>query len=129
MSSLVWPHTLLYNYTSFTDVSVNNRYYEYIAAGESLGITTGDDKGCFNPDSYISRQDAAVLIGRAYKIPINQAFDILRYRDGIDISSYAVGYMSYMTNKKILNGFEDNTIQFALGTMFQRHKLWQWFAE
>ncbi len=97
--------------TAFYDVDENAWYFEYIAAAENKGIVTGDESYNFNPETYITRQDAAVILGRAYGVPAEIGFDLTKHRDGIYISQYALGYMTYMTNYGIINGFEDGSVR------------------
>ncbi|MDO4542252.1 MAG: S-layer homology domain-containing protein [Bacillota bacterium] len=49
---------------SFNDVSDGRWYYESVMACAKAGIFIGDDKGNFNPNEPISRQDAALVLMR-----------------------------------------------------------------
>lgn len=97
--------------TAFYDVDENDWYFRYIAAAENKGIILGDESFNFNPEEYITRQDAAVILGRAYGVPAQIGFDLTKHRDGIYISQYALGYMTYMTNCGIIGGFEDGSVR------------------
>ncbi|MDO4481991.1 MAG: cellulase family glycosylhydrolase [Bacillota bacterium] len=46
---------------------LDGRYYEAVFAAYAAGISEGDDKGCFNPKSGLSRAEACALIIRASK--------------------------------------------------------------
>lgn len=46
---------------------LDGRYYEAVFAAYAAGISEGDDKGCFNPKSGLSRAEACALISRASK--------------------------------------------------------------
>lgn len=97
--------------TAFYDVDEKDWYFRYVAAAENKGIITGDESYNFNPDAYITRQDAAVILGRAYGTPAQIGFDLTKHRDGIQISPYALGYMTYMTNNGIIGGYEDGSVR------------------
>lgn len=47
---------------------LNGRYYESVLAAYSAGIVRGDEKGCFNPQSSLSRAEACVLFQSALKL-------------------------------------------------------------
>ena len=51
----------------FADVTPDNKYYDEIYTAKKLGLVQGDDKGLFNPNDYITVQDAFVIIDRMYK--------------------------------------------------------------
>lgn len=97
--------------TSFYDVNEDDWYFRYVAAAENKGIILGDESFNFNPENYITRQDAAVILGRAYGVSAQIGFDLTKHRDGIYISQYALGYMTYMTNCGIISGFEDGSVR------------------
>ncbi|MCH5185108.1 MAG: S-layer homology domain-containing protein [Oscillospiraceae bacterium] len=91
--------------TSFNDISKDNPYYKYISFAEHEGIINGTESG-FMPDIPISRQDAAVMLMRAYHIDGAHYFNISKYPDGIYISDYALSAMAYMSSEGIINGDE-----------------------
>ncbi len=91
--------------TSFSDVRSDDWFYQYVSFAEKEGIVSGSGK-MFFPDSPITRQDAAVMLARAYNISDTHSFNISKYHDGIYISDYALGAMAYMSNNKIITGFE-----------------------
>ena len=50
---------------NFKDVPQNEWYAKYINIAYNLGVVSGDDRGYFNPDATITRQDMAVIICNA----------------------------------------------------------------
>lgn len=97
---------------SFSDVQKGAWYYEYVAKLSGLGIILGDDKGCFNPDAHITRQDAAVIINRMCEkrgISLSPQKDGARFDDASHISDYAVNAINKLYTAGIISGMADNT--------------------
>ncbi|MCX7715380.1 MAG: S-layer homology domain-containing protein [Clostridia bacterium] len=95
----------------FDDVKKDAWYYPYVACAVQNEIVNGISETLFDPEASLSRQDAAVILGRAYKIENTSSFRMFKYRDGLDISDYALGYMGYMCEHNIMKGYTDNTIR------------------
>ncbi|MBR2886191.1 MAG: S-layer homology domain-containing protein [Clostridia bacterium] len=99
---------------SFSDVQKGAWYYEYVAKLSGLGIILGDEKGCFNPNARITRQDAAVIIGRMCE---KKGISLLTYKNSADfadasyISSYAKDAVNKLCGAGIINGMADNTFK------------------
>lgn len=51
---------------SYNDVAAKDWYYEAVTACSKAGIFKGDDLGNFNPNAYITRQDAALVLMRIF---------------------------------------------------------------
>lgn len=70
-----WPHPSEYNdiwkapLKTFNDVKTTDKYGKQIEAAYEEGIISADASGNFNPEGQISRQDAAVIFVKAFKIP------------------------------------------------------------
>ncbi|MDH3265503.1 MAG: MBL fold metallo-hydrolase [Gammaproteobacteria bacterium] len=70
-----WPHPSEYNdywkvaHKQFKDVATADRYGKQIETAYEEGIIGADALGNFNPNNTISRQDAAVILARAFMIP------------------------------------------------------------
>ncbi len=97
--------------SEFVDISISDWYYSAISTAGSLGIVSGTGNGNFMPDAPLTREDAMVMICRAYKISGDAAFNLTDYHDGLDISPYALPYMSFMCENEILTGYSDKTIR------------------
>lgn len=95
----------------FLDVAISDWYYSEVSSAASFGIVNGSSEKDFMPDSAITREDAVVMIARTYKIKGSAVFNISEYHDGMDISDYALEYMSFMCENELLNGYSDKTIR------------------
>lgn len=82
------------NTKCFADVSAEHPYYGEIGALYNLGIITGDDKGNFNPDKYVTYDEALVFIINAVG---HKPFAV---REG----GYPTGYHRIAIKHNMLNG-------------------------
>ena len=77
----------------FTDVNSDNKYYDEIYTAKKLGLVQGDDKGLFNPNDYITVQDAFVIIDRMYKeenVPLKTDEEVFsQFKYASETSDYA----------------------------------------
>ena len=85
----------------FADVSAADWFYPYVAACADKGIVTGYD-GCFEPGGAITREDCAVMACRA--LGIDPAGNRTAFTDDNDISDYAKGAVSALSDKNIIVG-------------------------
>lgn len=104
-----WPHPSEYNDIwkappkRFNDVKTTDKYGKQIEAAYEAGIISPDASGNFNPDSLITRQDAAVIFVKAFKIPET---DKVMFSDNATIRPDAraavntLAALGYMTAKK-----------------------------
>ena len=77
----------------FADVNSDNKYYDEIYTAKKLGLVQGDDKGLFNPNDYITVQDAFVIIDRMYKeenVPLKTDEEVFsQFKYASETSDYA----------------------------------------
>lgn len=95
----------------FEDVDEDYAYYDDIAVAYELGIVGGYPDGTFQPDTLVSREQAATMLSRAYtklggEIPEVEA---TAFSDDEKISSYAKDAVAFMTEKGIIGGMGGNT--------------------
>jgi len=98
---------------SFTDVSKDAWYSEYVWCLAEAGIINGREDGSFGIGDYITREEIAVILDRianyiGIELTENKFVEIA---DGDDISSYAVASIEKMCNAGIISGFEDGTVK------------------
>lgn len=93
--------------SSFTDVSADDWFYPYVAAGVSLGIVTGYEDGSFGGENRITRQDAAVIIERTSKaagVDFEEKKENKGFSDNEEISDYARAAVEKLVTADILHG-------------------------
>ena len=97
----------------FNDVKSGSYYENAIIWAYQKGIVNGISKNLFSPDTKITREEMAAIIYRYAKQKEKLSEDTfsikLDYNDSAYISDYAFEAVTYCTQKKIMQGREDNT--------------------
>ena len=93
---------------SYVDVTSDDWYYDVMVRANGSGIIEGTDRDHLSPQQPITRQDAAVMVDRAFQLSAatNEDSEQLKFQDEDDISSYAKKALTYMVNENILKGFQ-----------------------
>lgn len=99
---------------SFDDVSSAAWYYPYVCAGVSSKIINGMSETVFGAGEYVTRQDAAVMLKRAFEntkkaYSYNREYSL--FNDNGDISDYARKSAEMLYRTGIVNGYDDNTFR------------------
>ena len=107
-----WPHPDDYNdvwkipLKPLKDVKTGDMYGRQIETAVEQGVIDASTEGYFNPAGTISRQDAAVVFGKAFRVPASGADAAGRFSDSRNIKPaaresvnalVALGYMSGRT--------------------------------
>ncbi len=90
----------------FTDVSQGSWYYKYIANALKDGIVTGFEDGSFKPDSFVTKQDAILMMYRAMLIKKSLPAGYMVFKDDLNISSYAIDATRCLGELGIITGNE-----------------------
>lgn len=94
---------------TFADVKPEDWFYSYVGAAAKAGIVVGDGAK-FNPNASITREDMAVMLGRAI---IHQGgtlkdaaakIDLSMYVDGAEVADYAKQSVAAMTSYLFMEG-------------------------
>jgi hypothetical protein len=88
---------------SFSDVSKNHWAHGYIAKAVQMGIIKGVSPSTFNPGGTITREQIALMIGRAYKLKPS-ASPTIHFKDEQKISKEALPYIQVLQEKGIMMG-------------------------
>ena len=92
------------------DISRDDWYYHEIRKAVKLGIVQGDDQGYIHPNAPITREEAVVILGRAFKI--KNAYTIkTSSADAYAISKWARGEFYAAVNYGYISGYEDQTLR------------------
>ena len=88
----------------FSDVDENEWYFDYILKLSSAEIMLGSE-GKARPQDYITREEAAALIVRAFNLRKAEAnADITAFKDAADISDWAVDYVNILQSHGYISG-------------------------
>ncbi len=75
--------------SSFTDVKKSAWYYSAMAISYKMGIFRGDGAGKLNPDAAITRQEAFVVLSRAFALTSSTTSGLAKFSDSADVASWA----------------------------------------
>lgn len=95
---------------SMKDAEKDAWYYPYLVIAESNQIIYGDN-GYFYPNRNLTREDALVMLCRAYSIHPPSLGPAGAYSDFSEVSGYARNAVAFSLNQKILSGYQDSTIR------------------
>lgn len=88
----------------FDDVDSGAWYSQYVNTAYYAGLVKGIDDSNFGVGDKITRQDAAVIISRAFNITGDNN---LSFEDEADVSDYAYKAVAALSEKGIINGYSD----------------------
>lgn len=91
---------------TFNDLSSNYRFYEEIYYLVDKDIISGFKDNRFRPDHAVTREQAAIMIGRALHLDGTQRST--KFKD-VREDSVASGYIASALEKEIITGFPDDT--------------------
>lgn len=91
----------------FDDVDRSAWYSPYVTAAYSAGIAEGDGT-YFYPESEITREEMSLMAARACGLSANSTAE---FSDGDDISPWAEEAVAALTEKGMIQGFEDGTFR------------------
>ena len=90
--------------TSFTDVSSGSWYYDAMAISYKMGIFKGDGAGKLNPDAYITRQEAFLVLSRAFALTNADASSLTKFSDASSVATWAKDGISAMVASGYVGG-------------------------
>ncbi|TYP76398.1 carbohydrate binding domain-containing protein [Paenibacillus methanolicus] len=91
---------------SFADVLPEAWYYRPVMNAAGSGIVEGTEDGQFAPNAPITREDAAVLLDRAFQLSSGSESDatLRNFQDSEDVAGYAKKALTYLVETKMLKG-------------------------
>ena len=100
---------------TFKDVSQSSYYYDAVCIAKGLGIAKGDEKGRFNPNANLTRQDAMTLVDRTMDVlgknlKDGTASDLSKFTDRSAISSYAYTSVATLVKAGAITGYTQNGV-------------------
>ena len=87
----------------FADVKKDSWYYDFVAKASGAGVVNGYD-GNFNPDSSVTRQDAAVMLYRIMTKLGKLSDGTASFGDSALIADYATSAVGALGNAKVFGG-------------------------
>ncbi len=115
---------------AFADVSADTWYTRAIAWAAENAIMTGDDTGCFGPKDIATREQFITMLFRYaeyLELTLTADGELGSFRDGQDVSAWAVEAMRWAVGAGIIEGKEDGKLdpqgkisRAELAAIFQR---------
>jgi glyoxylase-like metal-dependent hydrolase (beta-lactamase superfamily II) len=109
----VWPHPNDYNdiwkvpLKPLQDVKTDDKYGKQIETAVEQGIISPNTEGYFFPNDVISRQDAAVVFAKAFKVPAPATDAVGKYSDSKNIKPAARESVNAMVAQGYMSGKTD----------------------
>lgn len=110
-----WPHPTQYNdiwkapLKQFKDVKTADRYGKQIETAYEESVTSGIGNGYFDPNAQLARQDAAVMLVKAFHLPLSSQTGI--FKDEASISTYARASVNTLAALGYLTASTDGLFQ------------------
>lgn len=93
---------------SFKDVSETHDFYEEIKYLSDKQVITGFSDGTFLPEKAVTRAEAAIMIGKAFKLDGTKRKT--KFKD-VDQGQTASGYIASAVEKGIITGYSNGTFK------------------
>ncbi|MBR5518911.1 MAG: InlB B-repeat-containing protein [Clostridia bacterium] len=88
----------------YSDLKPSAWYYKDFAKAVQMRVFEGDGTGNMRPDDYITREEVFAVIARALVLNDTNYSALDKFNDKSQISDWAKGYMSILTQKSYVNG-------------------------
>lgn len=95
--------------SKFSDLSVQDPFYQEILKAVANGYMNGYADGTIKPDSYVSRQEAAVMLGKAYGLPLQSALGSSALSDVKGLPDWSRSYVNTLVNEGYVKGYTNGT--------------------
>ncbi|MEX2460275.1 MAG: S-layer homology domain-containing protein [Paenibacillaceae bacterium] len=92
----------------FSDATAKDWYYEDVAKAVKAGYTAGYPDGTVGANKQISREQAAVMIGRLLHLEGNVTGDSSSFTDSNEFASWSTDVIGAVAATKIMTGYQDN---------------------
>lgn len=92
------------------DINRNDWYYSEIRKSVQMGVMQGDENGYTNPNSYVTREEAIVMLGRAFYVE-DSVVSKSDFADEDEISAWAEKTLNTFAKFKYISGYEDNKVK------------------
>lgn len=98
------------SYKYIPDVASSDWYAKEVRKAIYSGIIQGNEKGMIRPNEYITREEAVVVLQRAF-VKALPAYNIFSYEDINEVSSWSKEAFYTFMNLGYISGYNDNTVR------------------
>ena len=92
------------NMKSFTDVTSSQWFYDAMARAVNMGLFAGNGNGTLTPSAPITREEAAVVIAKAFELTGSNKSVLNRFNDASEVSNWAVPFISGLVENGYMAG-------------------------
>ena len=96
--------------SAFKDVSAADWFYAELSAAYAAGIFSGTSASKMAPNAFLTREQAVVVLTRAFGIADTDRTSYTKFSDAKQISSYARNAVSAMAKQGLLSGYADGGV-------------------
>lgn len=93
------------------DVTRQDWFQSDIRKAMTMGIIQGDENGLVKPNDYVTREQAALIISRAFYVEPNEQVINLDFNDESEISQWAKSSILTLVKKQYISGYPDKTLR------------------
>ncbi len=97
--------------TIYTDVDPNAWYCAELSAAVAAGIFNGTSATSFAPNASLTREQAMVVLSRAFGIATENSDAYKEFTDGESVSEYARYAVGAMKELGLVNGYTDGSVK------------------
>ena len=97
--------------SNFEDVDPNAWYVKELSAAIAAGIFNGTSATKFSPDSPLTREQAMVVLSRAFGIVTEDTRAYIEFTDGDSVAEYARYAVGAMKEMELVNGYTDGSVK------------------
>jgi len=90
--------------SNYSDLKPSAWYYKDFAKAVQMKVFEGDGSGKMRPDDFITREEVFTVVARALVLNDTNYAALDKFNDKSQISDWAKGYMSILTQKSYVNG-------------------------
>ena len=91
-------------YTPLSDDTYTGPYAEALAKAVSMGILSGDETGDLRPNDTLTREEACVILCRAFGLYGGTAEDLTAFSDADQVGYWAISSVGYLVRSGYLTG-------------------------
>lgn len=93
------------------DVKRQDWFHTDIRKAMTMGIIQGDENGFVNPNAFVTREQATLIMARAFGIMSNEQVVPTSFKDENEISEWARNELLSFIKKQYITGYPDNTLR------------------
>lgn len=88
----------------FKDVKYDAWFYEAMSKAVNMGLFAGDNNNCLNPNAPITREEAAVVISKAFELTSTGKDVLAKFSDKDQVSGWATSFVSALVENGYMAG-------------------------